>query len=238
MSSKKGGGPRGPSGRNKLKERVRTARGRKGSSTRWLQRQLNDPYVEAARAAGYRSRAAFKLLELDEKFHVLKPGRKVLDLGCAPGGWVQVAVEKCGAGSVLGIDLKEVDPIQGAEMFVLDIMDETAPDRIKEALGGPVDLVMSDMAASSTGHRQTDHLRIIGLCEVALDLAYDVLAPGGDFLAKVLRGGTEDQLLKQMREHFEKVRHAKPPASRSDSAEMYVIAQGFKPFERENPPEY
>lgn len=234
----KGGSGNATSGRGKLKERVKTARGRKLSSTRWLQRQLNDPYVEAARAAGYRSRAAFKLIELDEKFELLKPGRKVLDLGAAPGGWCQVAVAKCGEGNVLGVDLQEIDPILGAELMVLDIMAEDAPDRIKAALGGPVDVVMSDMAASSTGHRQTDHLRIIALCEAALDLAYDVLAPGGDFLAKVLRGGTEGELLKQMRAHFETVRHAKPPASRQDSAEMYVVAQGFKPFERDDPREY
>jgi 23S rRNA (uridine2552-2'-O)-methyltransferase len=238
----RGRGKKGPgaptSGRGKLKERVKTARGRKLSSTRWLQRQLNDPYVEAARAEGYRSRAAFKLIELDEKFGFLKKGRKVLDLGAAPGGWCQVAVAKCGEGNVLGIDLQEIEPIPGAGLMVLDIMDEDAPDRIKEALGGPVDIVMSDMAASSTGHRQTDHLRIIALCEAALDLAYDVLAPGGDFIAKVLRGGTEGELLKQMKAHFETVRHAKPPASRQDSAEMYVVAQGFKPFDREDPREY
>jgi len=233
-----GGNKGGGTGRNKLKERVKTARGRKLSSTRWLQRQLNDPYVEAARAEGYRSRAAFKLIELDEKFEFLKPGRKVLDLGAAPGGWCQVAVAKCGAGNVLGIDLQEIEAIPGAKLMVLDIMAEDAPGRIKAALGGPVDVVLSDMAAASTGHRQTDHLRIIALCEAALDLAYDVLAPGGDFVAKVLRGGTEGELLKQMKAHFENVRHAKPPASRQDSAEMYVVAQGFKPFERANPQEY
>jgi len=233
----RGRGKSGTGNRNKLKERVKTARGRKTSSTRWLQRQLNDPYVEAARAAGYRSRAAFKLVELDEKFGFLTPNRKVLDLGAAPGGWCQVAVDKCGDGNVLGIDLQEMDPIPGTELMLLDIMDEDAPQKIKSALGGPVDLVLSDMAASSTGHRQTDHIRIIGLCEAALDLAYDVLAPGGDFVAKVLRGGTEGELLKQMRVHFEKVRHAKPPASRQDSAEMYVVAQGFTPFDREDPRE-
>lgn len=231
-------GKSGPGGRGKLKERVKTARGRKLSSTRWLQRQLNDPYVEAAREQGYRSRAAFKIIELDEKFEFLKKGRKVLDLGAAPGGWCQVAVEKCGPGLVLGMDLQEIDEIPGAELMVLDIMDEDAPQRIKQALGGQVDVVLSDMAASSTGHRQTDHLRIIALCEAALDLAYDVLAPGGDFVAKVLRGGTEGELLKQMRSHFSHVRHAKPPASRQDSAEMYVIAQGFKPFERDDPRGY
>lgn len=220
-----GGGP-GPS--HRLKRRVKTARGRKTSSTRWLQRQLNDPYVEAARAEGYRSRAAFKLIELDEKFQFLKSGRTVLDLGAAPGGWCQVSVAKCGKGKVLGIDIQEIDPITGAELMVLDIHDPEAPDRIKAALKGPVDIVLSDMAASSTGHRQTDHMRIMALCEAGLDLAYDVLAPGGVFVAKVLRGGTEGELLKQMRLHFEKVGHAKPPASRADSAEMYVVATGFK----------
>ncbi len=227
------GGPRG-----KLKERVKTARGRKLSSTRWLQRQLNDPYVEAAREAGYRSRAAFKLIELDEKYGFLKKDRKVLDLGTAPGGWCQVAVERCGAGNVIGIDLQEIDSIPGAELMVLNIMDDNAPEKIKAALGGPVDIVLSDMAAASTGHRQTDHLRIIALCEAALDLAYDVLAPGGVFVAKVLRGGTEGEMLKQMRAHFAEVRHAKPPASRQDSAEMYVVAQGFTPFDRKTPREY
>ncbi len=224
-----GGGP-GPS--HRLKRRVKTARGRKTSSTRWLQRQLNDPYVEAARAEGYRSRAAFKLIELDEKFGFLKPGKTVLDLGAAPGGWCQVSVAKCGKGKVLGIDIQEIDPIVGAELIVLDILDPEAPERIKASLGGPVDIVLSDMAARSTGHRQTDHMRIIALCEAALDLAYDVLSPGGTFVAKVLRGGTEGELLKQMRLHFDKVGHAKPPASRADSAEMYVVATGF----REAPP--
>jgi len=233
----RGRGKDSPSGRGKLKERVKTARGRKLSSTRWLQRQLNDPYVEAARAAGYHSRAAFKLIELDEKFEFLKPGRKVLDLGAAPGGWCQVAVEKCGEGNVLGIDLQEMETISGAELMVLDIMDEDAPDKIKSALGGPVDIVLSDMAAAAMGHRQTDHIRIIALCEAALDLAYDVLAPEGAFIAKVLRGGTEGELLKQLKAHFEQVRHAKPSASRQDSAEMYVVALGFKPFDREDPRE-
>ncbi len=229
MSSKRGGGSIGPGRR--LKERVKSARGRKSSSTRWLQRQVNDPYVAAAREQGYRSRAAFKLIEIDEKYGILKKGRKVLDLGAAPGGWCQVAVAKCGVGNVLGIDLQEIEAIGGAELMVLDIMDEDAPDRIKAALDGPVDMVLSDMAAASMGHRQTDHLRIIALCEAALDLACDVLAPGGDFVAKVLRGGTEGELLKQMKAHFETVRHTKPPASRQDSAEMYVVAQGYRPPE-------
>lgn len=229
---------RGPGSGRGMKERVKSARGRTSSSTRWLQRQVNDPYVAAARAEGYRSRAAYKIIELDQKYDFFKKGRKVLDLGAAPGGWVQVAVKECGAGNVLGIDLQEIDVIPGSELIVLDIMDENAPDIIKEALGGPVDVVLSDMAASSMGHRQTDHIRIIALCEAALDLAYDVLTPGGDFIAKVLRGGTEGELLHSMKAHFEKVRHSKPAASRSDSAEMYVVATGFKPFEREERPDY
>lgn len=230
MSRRKrtGGGSGSPGPSHRLKERVKTARGRKTSSTRWLQRQLNDPYVEAARAAGYRSRAAFKLVEINEKYDFLKPGKKVLDLGAAPGGWCQVSVAACGEGNVLGIDIQEIDPIPGAELMLLDILDEDAPDKIKAALGGEVDVVLSDMAAKATGHRQTDHLRIIGLCEAALDLAYDVLAPGGVFVAKVLQGGTEGDMLKAMKQHFEVVRHAKPPASRSDSAEMYVVATGFR----------
>jgi len=225
---------RGPgSGRN-MKERVKSARGRTTSSTRWLQRQVNDPYVAAAKVAGYRSRAAFKIIELDEKYKFFRKGRKVLDLGAAPGGWVQAAVATCGEGNVLGIDLQEIDAIPGSELLVLDIMDEDAPDIIKKALGGPVDIVLSDMAAASMGHRQTDHIRIIALCEAALDLAYDVLSPGGDFIAKVLRGGSEGALLNSMKVHFEKVRHSKPAASRQDSAEMYVVATGFKPFERKD----
>ena len=241
MTSSKGGGKKPGSGKpagpgqaasRKLKQRVKSARGRKSSSTRWLQRQINDPYVEAARAEGYRSRAAFKIIELNEKFKFFKKGRKVLDLGAAPGGWCQAAVVECGEGNVLGIDLQEIDQIPGAELIVLDIMNENAPEIIKQALGGPVDIVLSDMAAASMGHRQTDHIRIIALCEAALDLAYDVLSPGGDFVAKVLRGGAEAELLNQMKTHFEKVRHSKPAASRQDSAEMYVVATGFTPFER------
>ncbi len=228
MTERKGGPPKGSRPSHRLKTRVKSARGRKTSSTRWLQRQLNDPYVEAARAEGYRSRAAFKLIELDEKYQFLKQGRTVLDLGAAPGGWCQVSVAKCGKGKVLGMDIQEIDPIAGAELMVLDIHDEQAPERIKAALKGPVDIVLSDMAASSTGHRQTDHMRIIALCEAGLDLAYDVLAPGGVFVAKVLRGGTEGELLKKMRLHFDSVRHSKPAASRADSAEMYVVALGFR----------
>jgi 23S rRNA (uridine2552-2'-O)-methyltransferase len=212
-----------------LHQRVRTARGRKLSSTRWLQRQLNDPYVAAARAEGYRSRAAFKLLELDEKFGLLKPGLRVLDLGAAPGGWTQVAAARVGAaGRVVAIDLQEMAPVPGAEVLQMDFMEPDAPQKLRDLLGGPVDLVLSDMAAPSTGHRQTDHMRIMALCEAAVDFAREVLAPGGAFVAKVLQGGTEGALLKDMKRDFTQVRHAKPKASRADSAEMYVVATGFR----------
>jgi 23S rRNA (uridine2552-2'-O)-methyltransferase len=215
--------------------RVKTAKGRKTSSKLWLERQLNDPYVAEAKARGYRSRAAFKLLELDKMFGLLKKGRRVVDLGCAPGGWTQVAVDAVGAGTgdkggqVVGIDLQHVDPIPGATLIHQDFMEPDAPDRIKEALSGPADVVLSDMAAPATGHRQTDHLRIMGLCEAAFEFACEVLAPGGAFAAKVLQGGTENELLARMKQRFAQVKHAKPPASRSDSAESYVVATGFRP---------
>lgn len=214
----------------RLKTRVATAKGRKISSTRWLERQLNDPYVAQAQALGYRSRAAFKLLQIDEKAKLLKPGGRVVDLGCAPGGWTQVAVEKAGAkGKVVGIDLQAVDPIPGAELLEMDFLDEAAPEKLKQLLDGPADLVLSDMAASATGHPQTDHLRIMGLAEAALDYAEEVLAEGGGFVAKVLQGGSEKDLLDRLKRRFAKVRHVKPPASRSDSAELYVVATGFRP---------
>lgn len=223
-----GKGSRRGSGRQ-LTTRVRTAKGRRVSSQRWLQRQLNDPYVAEAKARGYRSRAAFKLLQLDEKLSLLRPGARVVDLGAAPGGWTQVAVERIGPnGQVVGIDLQAIDPIAGASLIEMDFLDEAAPERIREALGGPADVVMSDMAAPSTGHPQTDHLRIMGLAEAALDFAETVLAPGGHFLAKVLQGGSERDLLDRLKRNFEKVRHVKPPASRSDSAELYVVATGFR----------
>jgi len=209
--------------------RVKTAKGRKKSSTRWLQRQLNDPYVAEAQRQGYRSRAAFKLAQLDEKYGLLKPGMKVVDLGAAPGGWIQVAQRKIGGqGRVVGIDLLEIDPIPGAEMIVGDFLDPEAPEKLKALLGGRANAVLSDMAASSTGHAPTDHLRIMGLAEAALDFAEEVLAPGGLYLAKVLQGGSERELLARLRLAFEKVRHVKPPASRSDSAELYVLATGFR----------
>ena len=212
-----------------LKQRVKTARGRKLSSTRWLERQLNDPYVRAAQEAGYRSRAAFKIVEIDEKFKIFKPGARILDLGAAPGGWTQVAVQQCGDGAkIIAIDLQEMEPITGATCVQMDFMDDQAPDEIKALLGGKVDVVMSDMAAPATGHKQTDHIRIIALCEAALDFARQVLDTDGIFIAKVLRGGTEQQLLAELKRDFATVKHFKPGASRSDSAEMYVVAMGFR----------
>lgn len=212
--------------------RVKTARKRTASSTRWLQRQLNDPYVAAAKREGYRSRAAFKLKELDEQLGLLGPGQRVIDLGAAPGGWTQVAVERVkpqhSGGQVIGIDLLEVPTIPGATVLQGDFMAEDAPDRLRELLEGPADVVLSDMAASATGHTQTDHLRIMALAETAQDFAEQVLAPGGTFIAKVLRGGSERELLERLKKNFTKVRHIKPPASRSDSAEMYVVATGFR----------
>lgn len=224
------GGGSGREGR--LKVRVKTAKRRTTSSKRWLERQLNDPYVEKARAEGYRSRAAFKLIELDDRFHLLKPGARVVDLGAAPGGWSQVAAARVGSvagtGRVVAIDILEMDSIPGVEVLHLDFLDDTAPDRLKAALGGAADVVLSDMAPATTGHRQTDHMRIMALCEAALDFARQVLAPGGAFLAKVLRGGTEGALLADMKRDFSTVRHVKPPASRADSAELYVLATGFR----------
>ena len=212
-----------------LHTRVKTAKGRRMSSTLWLQRQLNDPYVQEAKRLGYRSRAAFKLIELDDKFHFLKTGARVIDLGAAPGGWTQVSMERIGKkGHVIGIDLLEIEGIAGADLIQGDFLDDDAPDRIKALMGGPADIVLSDMAASSTGHPQTDHLRIIGLLEVAVDFAVEGLAPGGAFVGKVLQGGTENQLLALLKRNFKVVKHAKPPASRSDSAEVYVVATGFK----------
>lgn len=239
-----GGGGKTPTGKNTsgrgqrdLKVKVKTARGRKLSSTMWLQRQLNDPYVKRAQTDGYRGRAAYKILELDERFRFLVPGARVVDLGCAPGGWCQVAVprvnalgEKAGKaqGYVLGVDLQEVVPIAGAEIHQLDFMEDGADDKVKEWLGGRAHVVMSDMAASSSGHKQTDHLRIIALCEAAAELAFDVLEPGGTFVAKVLAGGAEGELQKLLKQKFDKVANVKPPSSRSDSSEKFVVATGFR----------
>ncbi|QPH53503.1 RlmE family RNA methyltransferase [Pontivivens ytuae] len=224
-------------GQRDLHVKVKTAKGRKLSSKRWLERQLNDPYVQAAKRDGYRGRAAYKILELDDKYRFLVPGARVVDLGCAPGGWCQVAVRRVNAladrpskkqGTVLGIDLQEVDPIPGAEIHVLDFLDEGADDKVKAWLGGAADVVMSDMAASASGHKQTDHLRIIALCEAAAYLAFDVLEEGGTFVAKVLAGGAEGELLTLLKKRFTKVVHVKPPSSRSDSSEKFVVATGFR----------
>ncbi len=224
-------------GQRDLKVKVKTARGRKLSSTRWLERQLNDPYVKRANAEGYRGRAAFKILELDDKFRFLVPGARVVDLGCAPGGWLQVAVKRVNAlgeksgkriGTVLGVDLQEVEPVAGATAHVLDFMEDDADLKVKEWLGGKADVVMSDMAAASSGHKQTDHLRIMALCETAAYFAFDVLEEGGTFVAKVLAGGAEGDLQKLLKQKFEKVANVKPPASRSDSSEKFVVATGFR----------
>jgi 23S rRNA (uridine2552-2'-O)-methyltransferase len=233
-----GGAPGGLGrGARELRVKVKTAKGRKLSSTRWLERQLNDPYVARARREGYRGRAAFKLIELDDRFGFLKPGGRVVDLGCAPGGWLQVAVERVNAlgtqtgrkrGFVLGIDLQEVEPLAGAEVHVLDFLAEGADDRIRDWLGGHADVVLSDMAAAASGHRQTDHLRIMALCEAAAEFAFDVLEEGGSFVAKVLAGGAEGGLQALLKQRFERVHNVKPPASRQDSAEKYVVALGFR----------
>jgi 23S rRNA (uridine2552-2'-O)-methyltransferase len=208
--------------------RVKTAKGRKVGSTKWLQRQLNDPYVKRAKAEGYRSRAAYKLIELDEKYRFLKGAKAVVDLGVAPGGWSQVVRKKAPAATVVGIDFLPVDPLEGVTLLQMDFTDEEAETKLKEALGGPADLILSDMAANTVGHPQTDHLRTMGLVELGLEFAKDVLKPGGAYVAKVLAGGTDNQLLAELKRHFATVKHAKPPASRKDSSEWYVVAQGFK----------
>jgi 23S rRNA (uridine2552-2'-O)-methyltransferase len=217
--SKDGGG---------LRTRVKTAKGRKVGSTRWLERQLNDPYVKRARAEGYRSRAAYKLIELDERFHFLKGAERVIDLGIAPGGWSQVVRQRLPRATLVGIDLLPTDPLEGVTILLMDFMDEAAPERLKEALGGPADLILSDMAANTVGHPQTDHLRTMGLVEAALDFAGEVLKPGGAFVAKVLAGGADNHLVAELKRLFSTVKHAKPPASRKGSSEWYVVAQGFK----------
>jgi 23S rRNA (uridine2552-2'-O)-methyltransferase len=223
-----------PGGRNvtdgrQARVRVKTAKGRKLSSKLWLERQLNDPYVAEAKRLGLRGRAAFKLAEIDDKHRLLKPGARIVDLGCAPGGWTQIALQRCGAGaSVVGIDLLECDPVPGATLLVGDFMDDDAPDRLKAEMGGPADVVLSDMAANTTGHAKTDHIRIVALVELAYDFAVAVLKPGGAFVAKVFAGGTEGDLLALMKRDFEKVLHIKPPSSRKGSPEMYVVALGFR----------
>lgn len=211
---------------------LRTARGRSVSSQRWLKRQIDDPYVRRAKAEGYRSRAAFKLVEIDDKHRIFKPGQRVLDLGAAPGGWSQVAAARVkagqGTGRVVAIDLLEIEPIPNVEFAQLDFLEEAAPARLREMLDGPADVVICDMAANTTGHRKTDHLKIVALVEAAADFAREVLAPGGAFLAKVIQGGTEGELLAMLKRDFATVKHVKPPASRADSAELYVLAQGFR----------
>ncbi len=222
----------GREGGRSLKTRVKTARKRSLSSTLWLERQLNDPYVAQAKRDGYRSRAAYKLIEMDERYHLFKPGMRIVDLGAAPGGWSQIAARKVksaeGKGKVVGVDLLDMEPIQGVEFAVKDFNDEDAPDFIKAMLGGGADGVMSDMAANATGHKQTDHLKIVALAELAADFACEVLEPGGFFVAKVLQGGTEGQLLARLKRDFATVRHVKPAASRAGSAELYVLATGFR----------
>lgn len=217
------------SGSRHLSVRVRTAKRRKSGSTRWLQRQLNDPFVAEAKRLGYRSRAAFKLIQLDERFGLLKPGQRVVDLGAAPGGWSQVAAQKVGpAGHVVALDSLELAPMVGATVVTKDFLDDDAPAMLKAALGGQADLVLSDMAAPTTGHAKTDHLRIMALAETAYAFAAEVLRPGGGFVAKLFQGGAERELLDRLKADFAAVRHAKPAASRDDSSEMYVVAQGFR----------
>lgn len=241
MSSDKSGGGSGREGGRSLKQRVKTSHKRSHSSTLWLERQLNDPYVSRARLEGWRSRAAFKLLEIDDRYKLLKPGQRVVDLGAAPGGWAQVAANRVksidGVGSrkgrVIGIDLLDIDPIPGVEFTVMDFLEPDAPDRLKAMLSaegddGRADAVISDMAANTTGHRKTDHLRIVHLAEVAIEFACEVLKPGGFFLAKMFQGGSENQLLATLKMNFTTVRHVKPKASRADSVELYVLATGFR----------
>lgn len=233
MSAEKGDRPKKKtSPASPGRQKVRKGGNRTPSQRAWLERQLNDPYVARAKRDGYRSRAAYKLIEMDDKYHLLKPGGRIVDLGAAPGGWAQVAAAKVGRasgrGKVVGIDLLPIDPLPGVEFTMLDFMAPEAPDLLREMLGGEADLVMSDMAANATGHKKTDHLKIMGLAEAAAEFAREVLAPGGAFLAKVLQGGTEGVLLTDLKRDFATVRHLKPAASRSDSSELYVLATGFR----------
>lgn len=232
MTKTGGSGASGHEGGRSLKIRVKTGARRTMSSKLWLQRQLNDPYVAQAKREGYRSRAAYKLLEIDERYKLLKSGQKIIDLGAAPGGWSQVAAAKVGSaqgrGRIIGIDLLEIETLPGAEFTVMDFLDDDAPERLVKMLDGQADGVMSDMAANATGHKKTDHLRIVGLAELAIDFARQVLAPGGFFVAKVLQGGTESTLLTNLKRDFATVRHVKPKASRAGSAELYVLATGFR----------
>jgi 23S rRNA (uridine2552-2'-O)-methyltransferase len=232
---KGGSAGRGPARQTVI--RVKTAKQRSAASTRWLARQLNDPYVGEAKRRGYRSRAAFKLLQLDDRFHLLAPGRRVIDLGCAPGGWTQVAVERvkpgaargaAGQGAVIGIDILPMDPVPAATIVEFDFLAASTADRLKALLAGPADVVLSDMAAPTTGHAATDHIRIVALAEAAYAFAREVLVSGGSFLCKVFQGGAEGALLAALKRDFKTVRHAKPPASRAESAEIYVVATGFR----------
>lgn len=222
---------RGKAGKRDLKVRI-GARGRTPSSRAWLERQVNDPYVARARREGYRSRAAFKLIEIDDKHHILNPGARVVDLGAAPGSWSQVAARRVGAsvgkGRVIAVDLLDMPSIPGVDFLHLDFLDPAAPEKLKAAIGGSADVILSDMAANATGHRKTDHLRTMALVEVAAEFACNVLAPGGAFLAKVLQGGTETALLAELKQRFASVKHVKPAASRADSAELYLLAIGFR----------
>ncbi len=233
MRAKGGAGKQPISGKRRMAERLKTAIGRTPSQQKWLRRQLNDPYVAAAREQGYRSRAAFKLTEMDDRYHLLKRGMRVLDLGATPGGWSQVAARQVGVGTpgggtVLAVDINEMGALPDVTFLLQDFLEEGAEAKIKAALGGAPDAVLSDMAAPATGHRQTDHLRIMALCEAATAFAMDILAPGGFYLCKVLQGGTEKVLLAELKAMFATVRHVKPPASRTDSAELYVLAVGKK----------
>jgi 23S rRNA (uridine2552-2'-O)-methyltransferase len=225
-----GNSGRGPSGRGEvLRERVKTSKRRTASSNRWLERQLNDPYVREAKVQGYRSRAAFKIVELDSKFRFFKKGARILDLGAAPGGWSQVAASRVGdTGKVVAADVLEMEPIAGVEIFLADLTDAHVPAMLKDALGGPADLVLTDMAAPTTGHRATDHLRTLALFEIALDVAEDTLRPGGSFVGKVFRGGATGELLTRIKKMFADVKHVKPPASRAESVELYLVATGFR----------
>jgi 23S rRNA (uridine2552-2'-O)-methyltransferase len=249
-AGRRGSSPGGISGGRRLaRQRLRSTKQRSQSSRAWLERQLNDPYVAAARREGYRSRAAYKLAEIDARFHILKPGRRVVDLGAAPGGWAQVAAEAvrsaagraqgdpgAGAGQVVAIDLLPVEPIPGVELIQLDFMDPAAPGRLRDMLrGGRADVVLSDMAAQGTGHSRTDHLRIVGLAEAAAEFACEVLEAGGAFVCKVFQGGSERALLDLLKRAFATVKHVKPPASRAESAEMYVVATGFRGVEDRSP---
>lgn len=218
---------KGPGGPRGLDVSLKTAKGRTTAQQVWLKRQLNDPYVRAAQAQGWRSRAAFKLMELDDRYGLIHRGARVLDLGAAPGGWSQVAIKR-GCGPIVGVDLLPIDPVQGAQFIQGDFNEPDMPERLRAALGGPADLVLSDMAPNTTGHTATDHIRIVALADSALDFAMQVLAPGGGFVAKVLQGGSEKQLLDTLKRAFASVRHAKPPASRKDSSELYVVAKGFR----------